>query len=28
VAVSDRLDGVSLDPLERSYRITRMGWRP
>ncbi|WP_429600349.1 ABC transporter substrate-binding protein [Variovorax sp. PvP013] len=27
VAVGDRLDGVSLDPLERSYRLTRMRWR-
>ena len=27
VAVGDRLEGVSLDPLERSFRITRMGWR-
>ncbi len=27
VAVSDRLSGVSLDPLERSYRLSGMGWR-
>ncbi|MDA8453613.1 ABC transporter substrate-binding protein [Acidovorax sp. GBBC 3334] len=27
VAVSARLDGVHLDPLERSYRLTAMGWR-
>ncbi|MFZ4287395.1 ABC transporter substrate-binding protein [Variovorax sp. HJSM1_2] len=26
VAVSRRLSGVSLDPLERSYRLTQMGW--
>ena len=27
VAVGRRLAGVSLDPLERSYRISRMGWQ-
>lgn len=27
VALGDRIDGVSLDPLERSYRLTRMRWR-
>jgi peptide/nickel transport system substrate-binding protein len=27
VAVNQRLQGVSLDPLERSYRISRMSWR-
>lgn len=27
VAVHQRLQGVSLDPLERSYRITQMRWR-
>jgi peptide/nickel transport system substrate-binding protein len=27
VAVSARLSGVSLDPLERSYRLTDMRWR-
>lgn len=27
VAVGPRVGGVSLDPLERSYRLTRMGWR-
>lgn len=27
VAVSQRVDGVSLDPLERSYRLTQMKWR-
>lgn len=27
VAVSPRVAGVSLDPFELSYRITRMGWR-
>ena len=26
VAVSPRVTGVGLDPLERSYRITAMGW--
>lgn len=28
VAASQRITGVNLDPLERSYRLTRMGWRP
>lgn len=27
VAVSRRVDGVSLDPLERSYRLTQVRWR-
>jgi len=27
VAVSSRLSGVSLDPLERSYRLTQIRWR-
>jgi len=27
VAVGPRLSGVSLDPLERSYRLTAMRWR-
>jgi len=27
VACSKRLAGVSLDPLERSYRLTDMEWR-
>lgn len=27
VAVSPRLAGVVLDPLERSYRLTRMAWQ-
>ena len=27
VAVSQRLQGVSLDPLERSYRLSAMRWR-
>lgn len=27
VAVGARVEGVSLDPLERSYRVTRMRWR-
>lgn len=27
VAASRRVTGVSLDPLERSYRLTLMGWR-
>ena len=27
VAVSQRLKGVRLDPLERSYRLSQMGWR-
>ncbi|MDP9991874.1 peptide/nickel transport system substrate-binding protein [Variovorax boronicumulans] len=27
VAVGRRLEGVSLDPLERSYRLTAMRWR-
>lgn len=27
VAVSRRVEGVSLDPLERSYRLTHMRWR-
>ncbi|WCM94122.1 ABC transporter substrate-binding protein [Acidovorax sp. NCPPB 2350] len=27
VAVSGRVDGVRLDPLERSYRLTDMEWR-
>ncbi len=27
VAVNQRLTGVSLDPLERSYRLTAMQWR-
>lgn len=27
VGVSARLDGVRLDPLERSYRLTEMRWR-
>jgi len=27
VAVSPRLAGVQLDPLERSYRLTRMAWQ-
>jgi peptide/nickel transport system substrate-binding protein len=27
VAASPRITGLSLDPLERSYRLTRMGWR-
>lgn len=27
VAVSQRVIGVRLDPLERSYRLTGMGWR-
>lgn len=27
VAVSSRLDGLSLDPLERSYRLTDLAWR-
>ncbi len=26
VAVNRRLQGVSLDPLERSYRLTDMHW--
>jgi len=28
VAASRRLDGVSVDPLELSYRISRMRWSP
>lgn len=28
VAVSRRIEGVDLDPLERSYRLTSMTWRP
>ncbi|TAG01434.1 MAG: ABC transporter substrate-binding protein [Betaproteobacteria bacterium] len=27
VALSSRISGVSLDPLERSYRLTQMSWR-
>jgi peptide/nickel transport system substrate-binding protein len=27
VAVNQRVEGVSLDPLERSYRLTQMRWR-
>ncbi len=26
-AVSERVEGVSIDPLERSYRLTRIAWR-
>ncbi|MFZ4759292.1 MAG: ABC transporter substrate-binding protein, partial [Burkholderiaceae bacterium] len=28
VAVNARVDRVSLDPFERSYRLTRLRWRP